>query len=280
MTVSTTSTQGQLITPITLLEPEVFAERPRENLLVVHVASREAYDQAHLPGAVLVEPKELVDGTPPATGRLPSADRLSTLFGRLGYHADLDIVVYDDEGGGWAGRFIWTLDIIGHCKSSYLNGGLQAWHGAGLPLEAGSGTQPEFRQVSLTLDDTPIAELEDVLIAIDDPEQVIWDVRSIEEFLGQRRTAARVGHIPGAVHLDWMELKDRSNNLRLIANPEELLATHGLVREKSIITHCQTHHRSGLSYLTARLCGFEKIRAYHGSWSEWGNRDDTPITGP
>ncbi len=229
---------------------------------------------------MLVEPRELVDGTPPATGRLPSVERLNALFGRLGYRNDLDIVAYDDEGGGWAGRFIWTLDIIRHTKSGYLNGGLQAWHGAGLPLEAGLGNQPEIRSVDLTLDDTPIAELEDVLVAIDDPEQIIWDVRSKEEFLGLRRAANRVGHIPGAVHLDWMDLKDHSNNLRLTANLEELLATHGVVREKSIITHCQTHHRSGLSYLTARLCGFKKIRAYHGSWAEWGNRDDTPITGP
>ncbi|MCZ6616910.1 MAG: rhodanese-like domain-containing protein [Gammaproteobacteria bacterium] len=249
-------------------------------MLLVHVASRETYDQAHIPGAVLVEPKELIDGSPPATGRLPGTDRLTALFGRLGYHANLDIVAYDDEGGGWAGRFIWTLDIIGHRRSGYLNGGLMSWHGAELPLEAGFGAQPEFRRVNLTLNDSPIAELEDVLIAIDDPEQIIWDVRSKEEFLGLRRTSNRSGHIPGAVHLDWMELKDSSNNLRLTANLEELLAAHGLVPEKSIITHCHTHHRSGLSYLTARLCGFEKIRAYHGSWAEWGNRDDTPITGP
>lgn len=269
-----------LISPIKLLEPEALDTISKKNRLLVHVASREAYYQAHLPGAVVVEPRELVDGTPPATGRLPSVERLTALFGRLGYDPDLDIVVYDDEGGGWAGRFIWTLDIIGHRRSAYLNGGLQAWHGAGLPLESGSGTQPEFSNVSLTLDNAPIAELEDVLSAIDDPDQIIWDVRSQEEFLGLRRTANRAGHIPGAVHLDWMDLKDPSNDLRLTKNVEQLLRAHGLVREKSIITHCQTHHRSGLSYLIARLCGFDKIRAYHGSWAEWGNRDDTPITGP
>jgi len=70
---------------------------------------------------------------------------------------------------------------------------------------------------------------------------------------------------------------DPARQLRLIEHLPELLAAHGISPEKQVITHCQTHHRSGLTYLAARLLGFPRIRAYHGSWGEWGNRDDTPV---
>jgi thiosulfate/3-mercaptopyruvate sulfurtransferase len=264
-----------------LLEPEQLGQIPRAGLLVVHVAEAAAYRQAHLPGAVLVEPRAMVSGAPPAPGRLPEERQLAELFSGIGYRPDLHIVVYDDEGGGWAGRLIWTLDIIGHSAWSYLNGGIQAWHAAGLPLESGPGAQPSPTTVSLKLNRWPIAERADVLAAIGDPGQIIWDVRSAEEYRGERSGARRAGHVPTAVHLDWMALKDPARQLRLTRNLPELLAAHGIDAGKRIITHCQTHHRSGLSYLVGRLLGFRDIRGYHGSWADWGNAEDTPIaTGP
>jgi 3-mercaptopyruvate sulfurtransferase SseA len=109
----------------------------------------------------------------------------------------------------------------------------------------------------------------------------VWDCRSAEEFRGQKSGSARAGHIPGAVHLDWLDLMDRARALRLRTDLEALLAERGIDRGRDVVTHCQTHHRSGLSYLVARLLDFPRIRAYPGSWSEWGNRTDTPVaTGP
>lgn len=260
-----------------LLEPEELGRTPRPGLLLIHVADAAAYHQAHLPGAVLVEPRALVSGRPPAPGRLPELAQLEALFSSIGYQPDLHIVVYDDEGGGWAGRLIWTLDIIGHQAWSYLNGGIHAWHAAGLPLESGPGQPPQPTQVSLALNPAPIAELADVVAAMADDDQIIWDVRSAEEYRGSRSGARRAGHVPTAVHLDWMALKDPQRQLRLRQDLPELLAAHGIDPKKRVITHCQTHHRSGLSYLVGRLLGFRDIRGYHGSWAEWGNHETVPV---
>lgn len=248
------------------------------NLLLLQVTTAEVFAQAHIPGAVLVTPQELVCGIPPATGKLPALNQLTELFSRLGYTPEAQVVVYDDEGGGWAGRLGWTLDVIGHRQWDYLDGGIFSWAAAGLPLETGAGDVRRATQnLSLSIDTTPIAELEDVLAGLDDHDQMIWDVRSPEEYLGLKQASTRVGHIPGAVNYDWLLLKDQEQYL----NPEadQHLAALGLDGQKPVVTHCQTHHRSGLSYMWGRLKGWN-IRAYHGSWSEWGNRDDTPITNP
>ena len=244
------------------------------NLRLIQVTSPEVYASAHLPGALLVQPGQLVCGVPPATGRLPELAQLEALFSSLGYQPDQHIVVMDDEGGGWAGRLGWTLDVIGHYNWSYLDGGLHAWAAAGLEFSQEPVEVPPT-DVSLTIHREPIAEIDDILAGLDDPNEVVWDVRSAEEYAGLRQAAARVGHIPGAINYDWMYLKDPGNHLKLTAGLDTTLQELGIA-DKRIITHCQTHHRSGLSYLVGRLLGLD-IRAYHGSWSEWGNRDDTPI---
>ena len=245
--------------------------------LIVQVVEAASYRAAHVPGAVRVEPRELVCGIPPATGRLPNLQQLNALFSRIGYRPDLDIVACDDEGGGWAGRFLWTLDVIGHRNWGYLNGGIHAWIAEGRRVETGPGPVPQPTEVNLEIDTAPVAEAEDVLNAIGDPGQAILDVRSAEEFRGTKRAARRAGHIPGAVNIDWLALKNPFDSQRLVRDIEGLLKRHGIGPEKAVITHCQTHHRSGLSYLVGRLLDYPDIRAYHGSWSEWGNRDDLPV---
>ena len=261
--------------PPSLIAPEALAHAERPPL-IVQVAERAAYFAGHVPGAVLVEPRELVSGVPPAVGGLPDAGRLSALFGRLGYRPALEVVVLDDEGGGWAGRFAWTLDVIGHRNWRYLNGGLHAWRAAGLPLET-TDNRPARTTPRIRVGQEPMADAEELLRRLDDSELLIWDCRSAEEFRGERPTAARNGHIPGAVNLDWLALMDIKRDLRLVEDLPARLASHGIDRSRDVVVHCQTHHRSGLAYMVGRLLGFERIRAYAGSWSEWGNRADTPV---
>ncbi len=250
--------------------------RAESNVLLVHVASAEAYAAGHIEGAVHVAPGELVSGIKPATGTLPSLERLTELFARIGYRENQQIVVYDDEGGGWAGRFIWTLDVIGHANWRYLDGGIHAWAAAGAPISQ-RPTTLRPAPVNLTINHKPIAEAADILAHLDDGTLTVWDCRSAEEYEGTRVAAARAGHIPGAINLDWLELMDRTRQLRLRTDIEVLLRQRGITRDCAVVVHCQTHHRSSLAYLAARLLGFPRIRGYHGSWAEWGNRTDTPI---
>lgn len=263
--------------PLIITTEELERHLGDENLLIVAVCQEAVFLQQHIPGSILIKPSELVGGVKPSTGKLPDETRLNELFSRIGLSDERHLIVYDDEGGGWAGRLIWTLDVIGHKSYSYLDGGLIAWLKSGLPLETGTPVSaPSNYQV--TVDKGLIASLDEVLTQIDDPHSVVWDARAPEEYLGTKVTALRNGHIPGAINLDWLELMDRDNDLRLLPLEDIRHTTEslGITANKKVITHCHTHHRSGLSYLVGKALGLNII-AYDGSWSEWGNHADTPI---
>jgi len=264
--------------PELILEPaDLEPMLGQDKLLIVDLCQPGVWRQLHIPGAVHVDPAALTCGLPPAPGKLPTVQQLETLLGRIGYSPECHVVAYDDEGGGWAGRFLWTLDVIGHSRYSYLNGGLHAWYREGHPVSA-EVLPPTETTVNINIDSGPIAELDTVLGSLKDPQIKIWDARSAEEYAGLRSGSARAGHIPGAINLDWLELMDRNRNLRLLPLPalRAKLAAIGIAPEHRIITHCQSHHRSGLSYLVAKALG-HSVQAYHGSWGEWGNRQDVPI---
>ncbi len=259
-----------------LVEPEILSkELYNDDLLIIDVCSDLNYQRFHLPGAIHITPSELVSGIEPAPGKLPPIDRMKHLFARIGYTPNQHIVAYDDEGGGWAGRFIWTLDVVGHSSMSLLNGGLIAWANAKLPLTA-AVNQTKPTKVELRINPAVIAEKNEVLASIGDDSVLVWDARSPEEYSGARIVAARGGHVPGAINLDWLELIDRKRDFKLVNNLAEIVAKTGLTEAETIITHCQTHHRSGLTYFAGKFLGLN-IKAYDGSWSEWGNDPDTPI---
>lgn len=262
-----------------LLEPAELAPHLHEpDLLILDLGKESVYQQAHVPGAISVNGKQFVLGQLPAPGKLPSVEQLSAAFSALGLAPHKHVVVYDDEGGGWAGRLIWTLDVIGHQKYSYLNGGIHAWLAQGLPTESSEGL-PTRSHYTAALHDAPVADLDYVRSHLDDPSHVIWDARSPEEFAGTRVLAQRGGHIPGARNYEWTRAMDRANALRIrdLDAIRAELAALGITGDKTVITHCQTHHRSGFTYLIGRILGFDKMKAYPGSWSEWGNTPDTPV---
>lgn len=262
-----------------LLAPEDFARRLDDaGLLIVDLSQRRVYDEAHVPGAVWLDFRRTQAGTPPAPGALPDEAALSALLSSLGLTADTHVVAYDDEGGGWAGRFLWLLEMVGHGKWSYLDGGIHAWMGAGLPLEQREKTPEPSRYVAHVSGDEAV-DKHWIRARIHAADMAVWDARSRDEYHGVRVLAARGGHIPGAVNLDWVDCMDRNRHLRLkdLDTLRATLADLGITPDKDIVTHCQTHHRSGLTWLVGKLLGFPRVRAYPGSWSEWGNDESLPV---
>lgn len=268
-----------------IVEPEHLDEFLKENpscpdLLIIDVPmNAESYTQGHVPGAIFLDRSRLVRGDGEVPNDVPDVDALSALFSSLGLTRDTHVVAYDDEGGGWAGRLLWTLELIGHQRYSYLNGGIHAWRGENLPqsTEPHAPTPSDYRADILNPEiNIDRVELKQRLC---DPGFAVWDSRSQAEYDGEKGASKHLGHIPGAVNMNWTDAMDPDNHLRIRGYAElinELEAT-GLTPDLEVVTYCQSHHRSGFTWLVGRALGFKKMRGYAGSWNEWGNRDDTPI---
>lgn len=265
--------------PLVVEARQLAAELNSENLLILDLSAPERYHQGHIPGAISVPAAALLRGEGPVPNKIPSAAQLSALFSAIGLTPDSHVVVYDDQMGPLAGRMIWTLNCAGFNRCSMLDGQLPAWIAADLPLETDINTaQPS--QLDIHLDDTLLADIPYILEHLNSEDHIILDVRSPAEFSGEKVINARKGgHIPGAVNYEWTRAMVSAEDWRLRPAGEILaeLEALGVTRDKTVITHCQTHRRSGLSYLFTRQLGFDKVRCYDGSWFEWGNNDETPV---
>ncbi|MCE5180371.1 MAG: sulfurtransferase [Betaproteobacteria bacterium] len=268
--------------PLILDSEQLEPRLGEKNFLVVDLCKPEYYASFHVPGALHLDYARLTEQGSMARGLLPDDEHLAELFSSLGLTPETHVVAYDDEGGGKAGRLLWTLDAIGHRSFSLLNGGLQAWHNEG---HTGSSkmTAPPAKtayEIEGKNEKTAVADTPYVLAHLDDPHTVILDVRSANEYLGLTRTALRNGHMPGAVNLDWSFAMDFENNLKLRPKEELEIKLHrlGITPDKEVIVHCHTHHRSAFTYVVLKALGYPRVRGYAGSWSEWGNREDTPVT--
>lgn len=263
-----------------IAEPDALEAVPDDaRLLVVQITKPEKYAEYHVPGAVLVEGFRFVRVEKPVMGLLPSAADLSRLFTSIGMTPDTHVVACDDEGGGWASRFLWTLDVAGHRRFSLLNGGLVAWANEGHALEREPVTPAAGDYRLERLRDEPVADAAYILSRLGAADFALWDARTPQEYTGAKKFAARGGHIPGAVNLNWLETMDPDRHLRL--KPEDelraLLERHGLTPDKEIVCYCQSHHRSSHSYVLLKALGYPRVKGYPGAWSEWGNRPDTPV---
>ncbi len=262
-----------------LVEPEQLAQRlDNSRILVVDVSDAPIYARHHLSGAIRLEYSRLLASRPPVMGLLPESEALSATLSAIGLTPETHVVAYDNETNNKACRFLWTLDVAGHRHFSLLDGGLKAWQAAGLPVDGKPRlvTPTNYR---VQYSSEHCADKAYILAHLDDPGVVILDTRSPAEYAGNDRRAARAGHIPGAVNVEWTQAIDRQHHMRF-KPAEELRALYtgaGVTPDKEIIVHCQTHQRSSHTYIVLKSLGYPRLKGYPGSWSEWGNDPDTPI---
>ncbi|MDJ0807354.1 MAG: sulfurtransferase, partial [Gammaproteobacteria bacterium] len=235
------------------------------------------YSQLHIPGAVHLDYSSITASRGLTHGLLPEASQLASVFATHGIGDTTHVVAYDDEGGGNACRLLWTLETMGHTGYSLLNGGLHAWANEGHPLSR-EPARPAPAQFTARTNPSSVADAQYILQRLHSTDLALWDARSSNEYRGTSRFSHFAGHIPGAANLDWLEVMDRERNLRLKpdADLQHLLDDLQLTPDKEVVTYCQTHHRSSLAWFVLRYLEYPRVRGYPGSWSDWGNRANTP----
>lgn len=265
-----------------LVEPEqLLLHLDHPDLRIIDLSRASVYEQLHIPYAVHLAPARFTRTEEMATGLFPNEEQVQQLITQLNISPQHHVVVYDDEGGAWAGRLIWTLHCLGFEQTSLLNGGIHAWLAAGHPTTTDA-------QIQVTVETlfTPNTEALQkyrieyaaLLEQVQQGRVQLWDCRSEDEYTGLRLAARRGGHIPNAMHYEWSTALNRQNHLKLhpLARTRSQLEQKGFDLTQPVVVYCQSHHRSGLAYIIGRLLNWP-VRAYDGAWSEWGNRLDSPI---
>lgn len=264
--------------PLFLDADALAREHGRPGLKIVAVDTPEAFESGHIPGAVRIGYDQISQDRPPVKGLLPDSDALAASLGRIGITPDDHVVAYDRTGGGQAGRLLFSLDVLEHDCFSLLDGGLQAWRDSGRALERGA-VATQTTDYPSRLQANRVADKTFILNRLDDAKLKLLDTRSVDEYAGRDRRAARGGHIPGAVHMDWQEFKDEEHRLRPHAQLLSLLAEKGITPADEVVVYCHSHHRSAHTYAALKALGFQHLRGYPGAWSDWGNDPDVPVAG-
>jgi len=215
----------------------VEAHKSDEDVVIVDCEVEAAFARGHIPGAVLVPDNYEKD---PDSGRLflMQPDQFKGMCEGLGIGDNTLVIAYDHSRSLTAARLWWALNTYGHTNVKILNGGWRAWIAYGGAVDFG---RMAIKAVTFTpkRDDSKLATAADLKQACEVGDSVIWDVRSDGEWDGSNsRGNKRVGHVPGAVHLEWFKLIDaETNEFKSAADIRSILTEHGITPDKNVYTY-------------------------------------------
>jgi thiosulfate/3-mercaptopyruvate sulfurtransferase len=241
-------------------------------------SGRAAFDEGHIPGAGFADLIELSDPERPTWFMLPEADRFSDGMSRLGVGSDTHVVAYDAEDGIWAARLWWMLRAFGFDAVSLLDGGLEAWRAAGLPLSTETRDVPR-RGFEARLRPELVASREDVEAVLHAGGACLVNALPPELFRGEVPIVpGRFGHIPGSVNVPTESLIDPESNRFL---PVETLRGRfdeaGVLDQPRVIAYCGGAIAATFDAFALALLGRDDVAVYDGSLVEWASDPELPL---
>lgn len=240
---------------------------------------RAEYTEGHLPGAVFFDLEKDLSGTVGVHGGrhpFPNLDRLSEKMENVGINEDTIVVAYDSGDGAFAARFWWLLHYLGHEKVSVLNGGFKEWTNSNYPVttEIPSFAPSKFA-VSIKSDLLSTMEEVKKVVNQQNKDVVLIDSREQKRYLGiEEPIDKKAGHIPGAINKPWME---GLVNGRYKSVDEQRQRFSDLEKEKQLIVYCGSGVTAVPNFLALKAAGFEKVKLYLGSFSDWISYQENEI---
>ena len=240
------------------------------------------YDEGHIPGAIKLHWRE--DLQDPVERDLVEKDAFEQLMGSRGISNETTIVLYGDKNNWFAAYAYWYLKIYGHEDVRILDGGRQKWIDESREL---TSDEPQVSPASYSArerDETIRARRDAVRETIG--RDALVDVRSPQEYSGEliaapgyeQEGAQRAGHIPTAQSIPWAQAVKDDGTFKSADELRELYGAKGITPDRSVTAYCRIGERSAHTWFVLReLLGYEDVRNYDGSWTEWGNLIDVPI---
>jgi len=243
-----------------------------------------AYDQGHIAGAVGWNwQTQLQDNIRRDLIEKPA---LEQLLGQSGISNDTTIVLYGDNNNWFAAYAFWQLKYYGHKDVRLMNGGRKKWLEEKRPLTTDATKVAPATYRATGPDESLRARKEHVFAIVGKKSNgSLVDVRSVDEFTGKiiappgmSETAQRAGHIPGAANVPWAQAANEDGTFKSADALKQLYQGKGVSGADEVIAYCRIGERSSHTWFVLKyLLGYDNVKNYDGSWTEWGNLVGAPI---